>query len=379
MPTGRQQSLKGASSAEVVNLLAPQLERSVLFVDHREAIRRSFARTVSRLNVSVATAATVDEGLARLFEGGFAVVIASDELPDDGGFYFLDEARWRAPDAQRVLVSGRTDLDTALQAINRIGLFSLIVMPWDPDVLRDKIRRACDHHALMLENKKLGNLLADKIDELKALASVLESEVQIRTTSLLVGLNAALDLRDTETQSHSRRVALYARRLATQCGLPDHDILMIERGSLLHDIGKIGVSDTILLKPGKLTPEEWVEMQKHAEHGYKILEGIAFLGDARELVRQHHERWDGRGYPRGLKADEICVGARIFAVIDAYDAITSDRPYRKGQSHDVALEEIRKSAGTQFDASLVAVWEHIPVEEIYGLREAAQHTTAGAD
>jgi putative nucleotidyltransferase with HDIG domain len=379
MVTGRQQSLRTGYGAEVVNLLAPQLERNVLFVDHREAIRRSFARTVTRLNVSVTTVPTVDEGLAKLFEGAFSVVLASDELPADGGFYLLDEARWRAPDAQRILVSGRTDLDAALQAINRIGLFSLIVMPWDPDVLRDKIRRACDHHALMLENKKLGNLLADKIDELKALASVLESEVQIRTTSLLVGLNAALDLRDTDTQSHSRRVALYARRLAAQCGLPDHDILMIERGSLLHDIGKIGVSDTILLKPGKLTPEEWVEMQKHAEHGYKILEGIAFLGDARELVRQHHERWDGKGYPRGLAREEICIGARIFAVIDAYDAITSDRPYRKGQSHDVALEEIRKSAGTQFDASLVAVWENIPAAEIFGLREAAQHTTAGAD
>jgi HD-GYP domain-containing protein (c-di-GMP phosphodiesterase class II) len=132
---------------------------------------------------------------------------------------------------------------------------------------------------------------------------------------------------------------------------PDRDHLA--RGALLHDIGKIGVSDQVLLKPGRLTPEEWVEMRRHPEIGARILSGIPFLGPAAEIVLSHQERWDGKGYPRGLGRDQIPLGARIFAVADAVDAITSDRPYRRGRSFSYAREEISRYAGSQFDPEVV--------------------------
>jgi len=267
----------------------------------------------------------------------------------------------------------------AIQVINRVGLFNFVAKPWEPYELRDIIRRAMEHHAISVENRRLNMLLSSKCTELGQLAHGLENEVHNRTTSLLLGLVNALDLRDTETQWHSRRVALYSRRLAEELGIHGDDMLAIERGALLHDVGKIGVSDTILLKPGKLTEEEWEEMRRHSEYGYRILEGIDFLGDARLLVWQHHERWDGNGYPQKLKGKESYVGARIFAIIDTYDAMTSDRPYHKALPFEVACEEIDKMSGTQFDPEIVAAWKRIPPNEIHSLRESVSNPNAGID
>jgi len=365
---------------DIINLLGSASSRKVLFVDDRSVIQRSFKRTISRIETDTVVISDIQAALEALRKNDFAVVLAGDGK-DYGtiGLNFLEEARHIAPDTIRIFISGKSDMDSTVKAINKIGLFSFIVMPWDPNELRDNVRRACDRYSLKLENQKLGELLHEKAGELKHLARNLERKVQDRTTSLLLGLNAALDLRDTETQVHSRRVALYARRIAQELDFSKEEILTIERGSLLHDIGKIGVSDTILLKPGKLTDEEWVEMRKHAEHGYRILEGIEFLGDARLIVWQHHERWDGKGYPNQLAGNEIIIGARIFGIIDTYDAITSDRPYRKGQTHEVAIKEIEKMSGTQFDADLVKTFLKIPKSEILNLRDAAIEKTAGMD
>jgi HD-GYP domain-containing protein (c-di-GMP phosphodiesterase class II) len=140
----------------------------------------------------------------------------------------------------------------------------------------------------------------------------------------------------------------------------------------LHDIGKVGVPDAVLLKPGKLTDEEWIEMRKHSMHGYRILEGIDFLGDARLLVRDHHERWDGQGYPGGIAGEEIYIGARIFAVVDTYDAMTTDRPYRKALPHEVAAEEIEGMQGTQFDPRVVEAWSRIPRVDLLQLKYRAE-------
>jgi len=360
----------------VVDLLGTGRPRSVLFMDKHAVLGRSLKRTLAKSKISTAVAQSPADAIEILKKDDYAVVMASTE-PE--GLDFLEETRSLFPKTNRIVFSGRPDLDATLTAINKIGVFSYVVLPWEPDELREKMRQACDNYSLKIENEKLGSLLGVKAGELRNLASKLETEVQIRTTSLLLGLNAALDLRDTETQWHSRRVALYAQRLAEQMKRSREDIVTIKRGSLLHDIGKIGVSDTILLKPAKLTPEEWEEMKKHAENGYRILEGIDFLGDARIVVWHHHERWDGKGYPQSLAGEDIHIGARIFAVIDTYDAITSDRPYRKGRSHEVANEEIMRCTGVQFDRKVVDAWMEIDKEEIHKLRNAAKETTAGMD
>jgi putative nucleotidyltransferase with HDIG domain len=176
-------------------------------------------------------------------------------------------------------------------------------------------------------------------------------------------------MRDSETQWHSRRVGRYARRLAEEMGIGGRDLEDIERGATLHDIGKIGVRDAVLLKPGPLDEGEWAEMRRHPALGYEILRGIGFLERASLIPLHHQEKFDGTGYPAGLLRDEICIGARVFAVVDTYDAITSDRPYRKCSTYEIARREIDRCAGTQLDPVVVQAWLRIPQAVWDAIRE----------
>jgi putative nucleotidyltransferase with HDIG domain len=180
----------------------------------------------------------------------------------------------------------------------------------------------------------------------------------------LNGWSKALDLRDSETEGHTLRVVELALELARELGMSDKDCLQIRRGAMLHDIGKIGVPDSILRKPGKLTDEEWEIMRKHPEYAFNIISPIEYLRSALDIPYCHHEKWDGTGYPRGLKEREIPLPARLFAVIDVYDALTSDRPYRKAWTNEEAIDYIRAESGKHFDPEIVRTFlEMIEKEE----------------
>jgi len=186
----------------------------------------------------------------------------------------------------------------------------------------------------------------------------MSNELKDAYTGTLESLVTALDVRDQETRGHSVRVAQHSLDIAKMLGIKtDDELLTIYRGALMHDVGKIGVPDAILLKPAKLTEEEWEFMRRHPALGYRILAQVPYLRPAAKIVLAHHERWDGDGYPRRLKEEEIPLGARIFAICDTYDAIISDRPYRKGQSPDAAMAEILRCAGSQFDPGVVEAFE----------------------
>jgi putative nucleotidyltransferase with HDIG domain len=202
----------------------------------------------------------------------------------------------------------------------------------------------------------------------KEFAESATSQVKVTYDETLEALGAALDLRDNETAGHSHRVTRYSLELAKRIGVVGDQLKHIERGAYLHDIGKIGTPDAILLKPGKLTPEERQVMQEHARVGYELVSRIEFLHEAAEIVYAHQERFDGKGYPRGLKGEDIPLGARIFAVADTFDAMTSDRPYRKALSLAVALEEINSESGRQFDPDVVRVLNNIPAGVWDGIR-----------
>jgi putative nucleotidyltransferase with HDIG domain len=226
------------------------------------------------------------------------------------------------------------------------------------------------------ENKRLSRELGQRNAELTVLNRTLEEQVVERTSGLLEGMVRALDYRDTETQWHSWRVAKLTRRIAEEVGIEGEPLLIIEQGALLHDIGKIGVKDSILLKPGPLTPEEWVEMRRHPEFGWRMLANIPYLKEAAKIVYQHQERWDGRGYPQGLSGEQITIGARIFCLADTLDAIVSDRPYRKGSPLEVAVREISRLGGTQFDPALVERFLQIPSSEWTRIREEIEDRAA---
>ena len=212
-------------------------------------------------------------------------------------------------------------------------------------------------------------LYANKLER-KGLKSQKDATGDSRLVSAVVDvLSSALDVRDKMTHRHARRVARMSTFVALEMDLTELEVLQIEYAAALHDIGKIGVADSILHKKDSLEPQEWLEMKRHSELGYQILNGIDFLHDAAEIVYSHHERFDGRGYPRGLKGEEMPLGARVFAVVDAYDAMTSRRPYRDAISQDEAVEEILKNSGTQFDPIIVAAFLRMLETSADGFRE----------
>ncbi len=289
-------------------------------------------------------------------ERDFSVVVTDFMMPGLSGTELLSIIKQTNPNAVRVMLTAANDFSVAMEAVNRGEVFRLLAKPWTLAEVSQCIRQAVAHFELLAENRRLSAELETKNAQLTQMNHNLEGLVVERTNGLLDGMVRALDYRDTETQWHSRRVALFARRLAEAVGVNGARLDIIEQGALLHDIGKIGVRDSILLKPGPLTPEEWVEMRLHPDIGYRMLANIPYLSEASLIVHQHQERWDGRGYPLGLKNTEIVIGARVFSIVDALDAITSDRPYRKGQTVEIARSEIGRCAGTQFDPELVATF-----------------------
>ncbi|MFD2333921.1 HD-GYP domain-containing protein [Cohnella sp. GCM10020058] len=188
----------------------------------------------------------------------------------------------------------------------------------------------------------------------------------------LQAMSSALDSRDNETQGHSLRVTAYAWLLGKQMGIEGEELEMLYRGALLHDVGKIGIPDAILRKEGPLDEMEWAIMRTHVNMGVRMLAHIEFLGPALDVVRYHHERWDGLGYPDGLRGEQIPICARIFAVCDTYDAITSDRPYRASKSHETALDELDKFAGSQFCPAVVEAFMKLPADTLQRVRQMSQ-------
>jgi putative nucleotidyltransferase with HDIG domain len=244
---------------------------------------------------------------------------------------------------------------------------------------KQSIAYAKDLARLYKKDKKDSKTLTEKLEELDRIQnqsliyakelSLSLKEIEGTYEATLIALVSALDAREHEVQSHSQRVREYTLTLARKMGLHGNDLKDISRGALLHDVGKIGISDNILLKPAKLSEEEWLEMRKHPYIGYKILEGIKFLEGAALIVYSHQEYYDGTGYPRGLKGEEIPLGARLFAVSDTLDAMTSDRPYRKALSLEAAREEILRCSGTQFDPNVAKLFLSIARNEWLEIRE----------
>ena len=204
----------------------------------------------------------------------------------------------------------------------------------------------------------LAGQAAVAVEDLNLLESLRRSNIELTLAynDTIEGWSRAMDLRDRETEGHTQRVMEMTMRLARQMGIGEEEIIHIQRGALLHDIGKMGVPDSVLLKPGALTSEEWVVMRKHPQLAYELLAPIKYLQPALDIPYCHHEKWDGTGYPRGLKGELIPFAARLFSVIDVWDALRSHRPYRSAWTHEQTVEFIRSMSGTQFDPQVVQVF-----------------------
>ena len=306
--------------------------------------------------------ASAEEALARCRESEFDLVLSDIMMEGMGGLELVPRVLELAPDTAVVMMSGLQTVESAIRAM-RAGAFDYVVKPFDINHFEAAVRRALEHRSLLVAKRSYENhleaLVAQRAEELSRAYDALEGAY--RTT--LKALTAALETRDHETHGHSERVVAFSLRLGREVGLDEEQMRSLEFGSLLHDIGKIGVPDAILRKPARLTEEEWLKMRQHPLHGGAILKGIEFLEGASRVVAQHHEKWDGSGYPLGLRGEEIDINARIFAVADAFDAITSDRVYRRGRSYEEAAAELSEYAGRQFDPTVVEAFHRVPRAE----------------
>jgi putative nucleotidyltransferase with HDIG domain len=335
----------------------------VLIVDDDEFVLRALSRALQAVGFDTRCYRAPNEALAAVEAEAPVVIISDYVMPAMDGIAFLKQARQRAPHAARILCTAAEDFRIALQAVNSGEVYRIISKPWHQHELIGTVEQAAESTRLRRENERLTHEVQRQNGQLREMNGRLEDLVRQRTQALLEGLISALDYRDAETQWHSRRVSLYARRLAQQLGVKEPELTYVEHGALLHDIGKIGVSDRVLLKPAPLTAEEWVEMKKHPELGWALLQRVEYLKPAASIVLQHQEKWDGTGYPAGRKGEDIVLGARVFHIVDTFDAITSDRPYRKARPFEVARDELIRCSGTQFDPRCVQAFLDVSQDE----------------
>ena len=324
------------------------------------------------------TATSAVEALEYLREETYDLVLSDIMMPGMSGLELLAEITRLSRDTVVILISGNLNIQSAIEAMRR-GAFDYITKPFDLSDVETAVARALRHQSLLKDNQQyeqhLEHLVGLRTNELTIANTNLNSTLEklyLNYRATLRALAAALEARDVETKGHSDRVVSYCVRLGKQIGLNDRELITLENGALLHDIGKIGVPDGILLKRGALTEEEWHYMRRHVEYGAQILRGIDFLDGASEIVAQHHERYDGSGYPSRKEGDQICLGARIFAVADAVDAMTSDRPYRAARSFDDAADELIRCSGAHFDPLVVQAFTEVPLD---GWREIRQLST----
>lgn len=333
----------------------------ILIVDDEVEITEILADLLSE-DYECLKAGSAEDALARLREGEFQLVISDITMPGMSGLEMIPHIKKLSPDTVVVMISGMQTVESAIGAL-RLGAFDYLMKPFDLRQVEAVVKRALEHHDLVLAKQRYENHLQELVEQRTAELDRALNSLEGAYRSTLKALTAALETRDSETHGHSERVVTYSLRLGREYGLNSEQMKSLEFGSLLHDIGKIGVPDSILRKPAKLTEEEWVRMREHPLHGQQILRGIEFLQGAARVVAQHHEKWDGTGYPLGLQGEEIDINARIFAVADAFDAITSDRVYRRGKPYEAAAQELDDWAGRQFDPKVVEVFHRVPKED----------------
>ena len=335
-------------------------DERILVVDDEDMIREIICSVLEQAGFPCHSIRSAAEALTVLSSDGNYSAVVSDVVMDGmDGLTLLSKIRVDHPDIPVVMVTAVHDISVALAAI-RNGAYDYLLKPFEREQLLASVRRAVENRRLKLENlayqTKLESLVAARTDMLRGALADLERSYDIT----LEALGDALDLKDAETEGHSRRVTGFTIAIARAMDLPHDKVRVIARGAFLHDVGKMAIPDAILRKPGRLSPEEQVIMRQHASLGYQMLRKIPFLHEAADIVYSHQERFDGTGYPRGLRGNQIPLGARIFAIADTFDAVTSDRPYRAAQSIPSGRREIQRQSGTQFDPEIVQVFHSIP-------------------
>jgi cyclic di-GMP phosphodiesterase len=333
----------------------------ILVCDDEEAIREVVSTLLEAQGYHCKVVPDGSHAIQAVKKDSFELVLSDIVMPEMDGMRLLKEVRGFDEDLPVIMVTAMHDISIAIEAI-RAGAYDYILKPFEKDQLYHSVRQAIEHRHLVLENRSyqrdLERLVAERTHQLSMTLRDLEQSYDYT----LEALGGALDAKDAETEGHCQRVTAITILIARTMGVEKDPLRHIARGAFLHDIGKMGIPDQVLRKPGPLDDEEKTLMRRHCDIGYTVLKKIPFLHEAAEIVLAHQEFFDGTGYPRGLKGEEIPLGARIFAVADTVDAMTSDRPYRKAMPMSAARAEVQKYSGIQFDPRVVTAFLSKPDE-----------------
>jgi putative nucleotidyltransferase with HDIG domain len=341
---------------------------NILVVDDEEAIREVVSTMLESKGyhcTSVPNGRAAQEQVKRSTPD---LVLSDMIMPEMDGIKLLEWMRQYDPEIPVIMVTAIHDISTALESIRR-GAYDYILKPFEKDQLFLGVGRALEHRRLVTENRSYQRNLEQLVEERTAQLTGAIAQLEQSYDDTLEALGSALDLKDAETEGHCQRVTAFCIAIAKAMPVAPAYLPVLARAAFLHDIGKMAVPDGILRKPGPLNDDEKKIMRTHCDIGYNMLIRIPFLRDAAEIVLAHQEFFDGTGYPRGLKGEQIPLGARIFTIADSLDAMISDRPYRKALPMSHACGEIRRCSGTQFDPDVVDVFLRIPEQHWVELRE----------
>jgi len=350
----------------------------VLIVDDEKMIVRSLSRLLRMRGLDVVTAAGSTEALALLSQQEIALVLTDYNMPDMNGLDLMIEIRMRYPDTVRIMLTAFSEQHLMQNAINRGEIYRFFSKPWNEDELMSAITSGLVRNRSVRGEKK--HLLKQREAIVTAKQQMLlekerfmEEREQIldalnrSNIETVTAIAEAIELKDSYTRGHCTRVRNYAFRIARKIDLSPELLTDLSYGALLHDCGKIGISEEILLKPGQLDPFQRQRIEEHPVKGYHLTRSVHHLQTASIFIRQHHEQWNGRGYPDGLKGEDIHICARMIAIADMFDAMTSDRPYRKGMAVSKAREILLNSKSKQLDPQLVDIF--ITLLDQYGIQE----------
>ena len=336
------------------------MKHKIMIVDDEPANLRLLERLFRR-DYQVVTAQSGEEALRLLEQHDAALLITDQRMPGMTGIELLRRTAVFRPHMVRIILTGYTDIQALVEAINCGHVYRYVAKPWNNDDLRATVERAAEHY----ESNRARY-------ELEIANRRLSARLQEMTQGVVRAIADAVEAKDEYVYGHARRVGGYAAAIGRRMRLDVQTLERISLAALLHDVGKIATPDEILQKPGELTDEERAVARTHPERGARVLAGVPELEDVATIVRHHHERWDGAGYPDGLAREMIPLASRVIRVADAYDSMTSPRPFREGLTHEAAVERLREGAGTRFDPGVV--------EAFCGLRalsEIRRHAAEG--
>ena len=318
----------------------------ILIVDDELIVRRLLHQKLANEGYECMEAASADEALAIIKDNpGIALIISDINMPGKTGMELLAEVISRYSDIGVIMATAITEMAVAIECMKQ-GAYDYLTKPFKLDEVIFSVWRALEKRRLQLENREYRRSLEDKVE-------IQAEKIRASFFNSITSLAYALDAKDGYTAGHSQRVSEMAVAIGIEMGVPQSLIEQIRLAGLVHDIGKIGIDGNVLHKPGILNPEEREEMERHPAIGERILKPVVDDVEILAMVRNHHERWDGGGYPDKLAGGSVPLGARIMALADTFDAMTSERPYREAKSTAYATDEIRRCSGTQFDVAIV--------------------------